>query len=239
MTDFSITFTRKVELAGDMTIFYFEKPEGYAFKAGQWCFLTVPETGYQDERGLRRPFSIASSPLEQDLIFATKLSGSAMKKTMAGLEPGATVSLGSPMGLLFLPAGVETPLIFLAGGVGITPFRSMIRYVADAPTEHTITLFYSSRTPEETPFLDELLTISKSTPRITTAITMTRATEGSHWDGLTGRLNPNMIKMHCNAWERARYFIVGPTNMAEAMTRTLEELGIGRDRITLELFAGS
>jgi ferredoxin-NADP reductase len=235
---YSARLVERKNLAGDVAIFRFEKPEGFEFKAGQWCLLTVPDLGYKDERGLRRPLSLASSPLEKDLLFITKLSGSAMKRSLAEITPGASVTLDTPMGSLLLPGELELPLVFLAGGVGVSPFRSMIRYAADAPTGHRITLFYSNRTPEETPFLDELLAIPSANPRIATAVTMTRATDESRWKGLTGRLNPDMIRNNCNAWQEARYFIVGPPNMADAMKQTLNEMSIAPERITLELFAG-
>ena len=81
-------------LAGGVAVFRFEKPEGFQFIAGQWCLLTVPAMGFEDDRGLRRPLSIASSPLEKHLLFATKLSESAFKRTMAEIEPGTAITLG-------------------------------------------------------------------------------------------------------------------------------------------------
>ena len=133
---------------------------------GQWCFISVPDLGFQDERGLKRPLSIASSPLEKELLFATKLSNSAMKRTLADMPLGSVISLEKPLGNFILPEDTSTPLAFLAGGVGITPFRSMLRYAAEARTGHTITLFYSSRTPAETPFLDELMSIPGEIPAL-------------------------------------------------------------------------
>ena len=235
---YAAKFLDRETLAGDVTIYRFEKPAGFEFKAGQWCLVTVPDMGFQDDRGLRRPFSIAASPLEKDLIFATKQSGSAMKRTMAEMARGTVVDLGQPMGSLFLPEETKVPLVFLAGGVGITPFRSMMLYVAERHTGHRVTLFYSSRTPEETPFLDDFSRAAAEDPGITLAITMTRATEGSSWKGLRGRLSPAMIKENCTAWESAAYYIVGPPAMADTMKQTLGEMDIPSGRITVELFAG-
>ncbi len=230
---------RTERMAGDVAIFRFEKPEGFQFTAGQWCFLTVPDMGYQDDKGLRRPLSIASSPLENELIFGTKLSGSAMKRTMAEMAPGTRVTLGAPMGLMVLPKETATPLVFLAGGIGITPFRSMGLYAAAARTDHTITLFYSSRTPEETPFLDDLMGIAHEHGRISVVITMSRAPEDPKiWSGLRGRLTVDTIKERCPAWEKASYYVAGPPAMAEAMKESLNSLNIPSDRVRIELFAG-
>jgi ferredoxin-NADP reductase len=227
-------------LAGGVAIFKFEKPEGFQFMAGQWSLLTVSVMGFEDDRGLRRPLSIASSPLEKELLFATKLSDSAFKRTMAGMQPGTTITLGSPMGDLVLPAQTTTPLVFLAGGLGITLFRSMCRYAADARTGHAITLFWSNRTPEETPFLEELLRIPEQNDGIGVVVTMTRAPEDpARWTGLRRRLDAEIIKEHCPVWERAAYYVAGPPVMADAMKQTLVSMNVPADRIKVELFSGA
>lgn len=232
-------FINRERLAADVTVFRVEKPEGYQFVAGQYCLFSVPDMGFRDDRGLRRPFSIASSPLERELIFVTKLSNSALKRTMAEMPPGTEVSLEQAVGPLALPKETETPLVFLAGGVGIAPFRAMCRQATDAPTGHVITLFYSNRTPEETPFLEELRAMPEKNGRLNVAVTMTRI-EGNEkrWNGLTGRLNADMIREHCRGWEKATYYIAGPPNMADAMKQTLETMSIPAPRIKMELFAG-
>ena len=235
---YSAKLLRREGMAGEVAVFHFERPEGFDFIAGQWCFVNVPDLGFQDDRGLKRPLSIASSPLDKELVFVTRLSDSAMKRTMAGMAAGAGVTLEAAQGSLMLPKETPAPLVFLAGGVGIAPFRSMIRYAADAPTGHRITLFYSNRTPEETPFLEELSRFGDRDGRISAIITMTRAGEGSMWSGRTGRLNPEMIKNGRLSWETAAYYIVGPPNMAAAMRETLDAMRIAPERITTELFAG-
>lgn len=226
-------------LAGDVAIFRFEKPDAFQFTAGQWCLLTVPDSGFDDDRGLRRPLSIASSPLEKELLFATKLSGSAFKRTMADMKPGMAIGLGSPMGTLVLPAQTATPLVFLAGGIGITLFRSMCRYAADAKTGHAITLFFSSKAPEETPFLDELQRIPEQNSGVSVVITMTRAPEDSAWTGLRRRLDAEVIKEGCPVWEKALYYVAGPPVMVDAMKQTLVGMNVPADRIKAELFAGA
>ena len=226
-------------LAADVCVFSLEKPEDFRFLAGQYSILSVPDAGFRDDRGLRRPLSIASSPLERDLIFVTKLSNSAMKQTLAEMKPGTEVTLEQAGGPLVLPEATDTPLAFLAGGIGIAPFRSMCRYATDAPTGHNITLFYSSRAPEETPFLEELQRMPSRNGRLRVAVTMTRAADDPKaWSGLTGRLNAEMIKDHCPSWEKAAFYVAGPPAMADAMKQTLEAMAVPPSRIKMELFAG-
>ena len=237
--DYTAKFIGREKLAAEVTLFHIEKPEGFQFLAGQYCLVSVPDMGFQDDRGLRRPFSISSSPLEKELLFVTKLGGSALKRTMGEMAPGTTITLGQPYGFLTLPENTATPLVFLAGGVGIAPFRSLCRYATDAATGHAITLFYSSRTPEETPFLDEFTAMPEQNSRLRVVATMTRLAEDpARWSGLTGRLSAAMIKGQCAAWESAEYYIAGPPVMADAMKQTLEELHIPQGRIKIELFAG-
>jgi len=238
--DYQAKLIDRERLAGGVAVLRFEKPDGFQFTAGQWCLLTVPAAGLVDDRGLRRPLSIASSPLEKELLFATKLSDSTFKQTIAEMEPGTAITLGSPMGDLVLPAQTTTPLVFLAGGIGITLFRSMCRYAADAKTGHAITLFYSSRTPEETPFLEELLRIPGQSKGINVVVTMTRAPEDpASWTGLRGRLDAKTIKERCPVWEKAIYYVAGPPVMADAMKQTLVTMNVPDNRIKVELFAGA
>jgi ferredoxin-NADP reductase len=232
-------FLNRERVGEDVMLFRLGKPEDFKFLAGQFCFLRVPDVGYKDERGLRRAFSIASSPLEKELLFVMKMSDSALKRTLVEIPVGTTVTLDEPVGSLILPQETATPLVFLAGGVGIAPFRSLMRYVADARTGHRIALFYSSQTPEETPFVEELQHLPDQYQQAAVHITMTRVGEDrKRWNGLTGRISPEMIKGSFREWEGAMYFIVGPPAMATGMKQMLIDMGIQSGRIKMELFTG-
>lgn len=237
--NFSTVFVGREMVGNEIILFRTKKPKDFIFSAGQWCFLVVPDIGLNDERGLRRAFSIASSPLENDLLFVIKTSESALKRTMKEVSPGTAITLEEPRGNLTLPQDISHPLIFLAGGVGIAPFRSLIRYAVDARTGHEITLFYSSQTPEETPFLDELFRVHDEFPDVSVVPTMTRLRESpGTWAGLTERINPEMIKNGCKAWEAAIYYVVGPPPMAAGMKQMLQEMNIPPARTKTELFTG-
>lgn len=226
-------------LAGELMTICLERPPTYEYRAGQFCYLTLPDQGFRDERGLRRHLSLASSPTERDLLFGTRASDSAFKRTLATLPAGAEVLVEAARGSLSLPAATSRPAVFLAGGVGVTPFRSLLRYAADAETGHRITLFYSNRRPEETLFLDDLLELSSSHPNLRVVATMTRMGESSEtWTGLTGRLTGDTIREQCPDWQDADYFVAGPPAMVETLEGTLRELGVAPARIRFERFAG-
>jgi len=234
--------TRFIEgkvIAKDTMEFLFEKPEGYEFKAGQYCFLNLPDKGFQDERGLRRHLTLASSPREKELLFATRMTGSAFKNTLKELSGGETITIEKPLGHFTLPQNTETPLIFIGGGIGITPFRSMLRYASYARTGHTIMLFYSNRMPETTAFLDELERTAEGNDSISFIPTMTKM-QDSHeqWDGLTGKINPAMIKDNHHDWDRADYYIAGPPKMVDGVKGIVQQMEVLEARIHVEKLTG-
>jgi ferredoxin-NADP reductase len=236
---YQATVKGRREAAEGIAVLELEKPAGYTFRAGQWCFLHLPERGFSDERGLRRHLSIASAPGDGELVFATKLSGSAFKQTLARLEPGDEIGLEDPKGAFGLPQDTGTPLVFLAGGIGITPFRSLLRHAVQQGTGHRIALLYSSRTPEEAVFLDDLAQLCAGRPELRFAATMTRMGESSRpWNGPTGRIGPDLIRAECPEWERALFLLSGPPPMVDAMAASLGELGIPGNRVQTEKFSG-
>jgi ferredoxin-NADP reductase len=226
-------------LSDDVMVVSLEKPEHYEFRAGQFCFLNLQDRGIQDERGLRRHLSIASAPHEKVLLFATKISGSAFKQTLLKMPIEDIIIIEPPLGTFTLPEETATPVIFLAGGIGITPFRSMLQNVVTAQTNHSITLFYSNRVPGEALFLDELQSITGAHEHISIIPTMTRVDSSSTtWTGLTGRLNSSMIQEGCKEWRNAVYFIAGPPKMSDSMKEILEGMDIQPDLIRIERFVG-
>ncbi|HVN96650.1 MAG TPA: FAD-dependent oxidoreductase [Syntrophorhabdaceae bacterium] len=237
--NYETQFTERQMVGREIMLFFVRKPENYQFQAGQYSLLTVPNLGFKDDRGLKRAFSIASSPLEKDLLFVVKTSDSALKRTMSEMHGGTTITIDSPIGNLTLPDDTTTPLVFLAGGVGIAPFRSLILYASVARTGHRITLFYSSQRPEDTPFLAELSDIAQKDQNISVIPTMTRLSDGNgSWTGYTDRINPQMIMEECGEWQSAIYYVVGPPPMAQAMQETLRAMDVGPLRTKMELFTG-
>lgn len=226
-------------ISADIMAVSLEKPVQYEYRAGQFCFLNLHDIGIQDERGLRRHLSIASSPLEKELLFATKVSDSAFKRTLRETPIGDIITIEPPLGTFTLPENTSAPFIFLAGGIGITPFRSMVRYIVDAQTNYNVTLFYSNRIPEEAAFLDELQGLAEKHKNISVIPTMTRVESSSTtWSGLTGRLNSSMIKDGCKEWQSAIYFIAGPPKMSDSMAEILKGINILPERIYVEKFTG-
>ena len=156
MATHQVKLKNRREVAEGTMAFHFEKPPGFAFKAGQalaWTLIDPPET---DNEGGMRNFSIASAPGESDLMIATRMRDTAFKRVLKTMPLGTEVRIVGPFGSLTLHQNAARPAVFLAGGIGITPFRSMLRQAAEQKLPHHLFLFYSNRCPEGAAFLEEL-----------------------------------------------------------------------------------
>lgn len=147
----------KKEVATGTLQVAFEVAEPFTFKAGQYCFITLKDLKYPDDRGNRRHFSIVNSPNKKGIIiFTTRESDSGFKKTLDELAIGTEVELGPIAGVFTLPDDTKKTLVFIAGGIGITPFMSMLQYLKETNNPYNITLVYSNRDQSSTAFLDEI-----------------------------------------------------------------------------------
>jgi len=236
---YEVELIKKEPAAKDSSSFYFQRPQQFDFLPGQFMrlSLTIPEP---DERGNSRFFSIASSPTEKDfLMITTRADHSAYKKTLFSLASGTKVSLTAPYGVFILKPEETTPHVFLAGGIGITPFRSMIRYAADMKINIPITLFTSFRSFEDIVFQKELAGIAKeySWFKLVETITQPEASK-SPWLGNVGRIDTDLIKKHVSVFSTSLFYIAGPPAMVDSMEDLLKSLGINELQIRKEKFTG-
>ena len=146
------------EQIADATYAFTIEPNGapFSYKAGQTIDLTYPNLSKPDAAGNRRTFSVANAPGYTSLLVATRARGSALKQALVEAPIGSDLEIEGPYGNFTLP---EKPsdVFLLAGGIGVTPFRAMIEDTLERSLDHTLSLIHSNRTPEETPFLEELI----------------------------------------------------------------------------------
>lgn len=227
------------EIAERTMAFYIEKPKGWVFKAGQSIDLTLPDPPETDAEGNTRAFSLASAPHESHLIVATRLRNTAFKRTLETMPLGSSVRLAGPFGNFTLHNDSKRTAIILAGGIGITPFRSIVLRAAHEKLPHKIFLFSSNRRPEDAPFLAELQALERQNPNYRYIATMANMDESMHpWSGEVGFIDEDMLRRYTADTASPIYYIAGPPAMVTAMRQMLNQMGIDDDDIRTEEFSG-
>jgi ferredoxin-NADP reductase len=219
--------------------FHFAKPAGFEFRAGQSIDLTLLDPPETDAEGNTRAFSLSSAPFDGDLMITTRMRDTAFKRVLGKASPGLDVKLDGPSGSFVLHRKADRPAVFLAGGIGITPFLSIVRQAAHEKATHQLYLFYSNRRPEDAPFLKVLMETEEQNPNFHLIPTMTHAAD-SHieWGGETGFIDKTMLVKHLPAIQGPIYYIAGPPAMVTAMRGMLADAGADEDDIRTEEFPG-
>jgi glycine betaine catabolism B len=220
-----------------MTFRFSIKGTGFRYLSNQAIRLSLP--GVEDPWGAVRAFSLSSSPSEIDYISVTcRISDTPFKQALVRLTPGDTADVYGPLGLFLLDQGRSS--VFLAGGIGVTPFRGMLRYASDSEPSAERRLLYSARTPEELMFRSELNALSQYAPQIRVDYTITRPGEsGTKWEGRVGRIDETWIREVAGPLDRPKYYVGGLPEMVDSMLSILRgPLGIPEDDIDYEVFRG-
>ena len=204
----------------------------FEYKAGQYMMM---ELDVEDaENGNTRPLSIASSPTENFLLFSTKISQTLFKQKYSSLKIGDKVKLKGPMGIFTLKEDAEE-IIFLGGGIGITPFRDMIKFATDKKLPIKMTLLYSNRTANDICYRDEWQLFEKQNPNLKVVHTIT---DDLSWNGRKGRINEQIIREFCNDINNSLFYICGPPGMVIGLSELLKTMNIPQSNIKVEKFAG-
>ncbi len=230
--------TREQIAEGTMA-FHFERPEGFDFQGGQSVDMTLLNPPETDDEGNIRSFSIASAPFEDELIFATRMRDSAFKRSLKSVPLGTELKIDGPMGSFVLHKNVNKPAVFLAGGIGITPFLSIVTQAAHDHAAHQLYLFYSNHRPEDAPFLDSLRRLEKDNPNFHFIPSMTDMEKSRRaWDGERGFIERGMLTKYLNNLNGPIYYLAGPPAMVAAMRKMLLDTKVDEDDIRTEEFAG-
>jgi ferredoxin-NADP reductase len=237
MPSFLVKLVGRESLAKGTLAFHFERPEGFAFEAGQAIVVELLDAP-AGEGQKRRSFSLVSAPYEATLTIATRMRDSAFKRALNALPEGATVKLLGPSGQFTLPKVVR-PAALIAGGIGITPFISMLRQAAKEESPRSLVLIYSNRRPEDAAFLGELEELARRNGNFRFVATMTEMEKSTaRWQGETGLVNAGLIHRSVKGLANPVYYVVGPPGMVAAMVDTLHSAGVPEERIVTEEFYG-
>ncbi len=213
------------------------KPAGFTFEPGQAIRLTIP-TDATAGAAEARILSIASAPHEADLTVITRLRDSAFKQALKALQEGTNLQFTGPLGSFTWDEDQDRPSVFLAGGIGITPFLSMIRDADHTGRLTNTTLFYSNRGPADAAMLNELQEISAANPGFRLVATMSDIKDGSDWEGEIGRIDAEMLRRHLPDLNGPVFYCVGPGAFVSGMRDVLENAGVAKENIRFEQFGG-
>jgi len=232
------TLAEKREVAKGTLLAVFDlQGEEVDFQPGQYFFVTLLDPPYEDEKGPRRHISVVTSPTERGVLgLCTRLRDSAFKRSLQELPVGAEVEVEPPKGRFVLPEDTSRPYVFVAGGIGITVFRSMLRYIADETLPYRVTLVYSNRTVAETAFLDELRELERRLPDFRLVLTMTH---DPGWDGESRRIDAAFLRDHLGALlDEATVLVAGPPGMVAGMQEALAAAGVPENRVVADKYSG-
>jgi ferredoxin-NADP reductase len=236
-----ITQLKDKRTVADGTVaFVIARPAGFIFKAGQnadYTLLNIP-LNKLDAEGATRTFSFASAPSEDDILIATRMRDTAFKNILNDLPKEAKIQIDGPYGNMVLHSNAARPAVMLAGGIGITPFRSMAVEAAVQRLPHKIFLFYSNRAPKDATFLEELKKLEEVNPNFKLIATMT---DDPAWPEEKGYITQEMIGKYISpsfSLLSPVFYLAGPPAMTEAMHKMLNGFGVSDDDIRMEEFAG-
>jgi ferredoxin-NADP reductase len=211
--------------------------QGVDFRPGQYFFVNLIDPPYDDEKGPRRHFSVVTSPNQRGVLgFCTRLRDSAFKRSLRELPVGAEVDVEEPKGNFLLPEDTAQPYVFIAGGIGITVFRSMLNYIAEEHLPHRVTLFFSSRDQNSAPFLGELTQLEQANANLRLVLTIT---DDPSWQGESRRVNAELLRDQLqDELDSYSYLVAGPPAMVEGTVAVLQAAGVAKERVKADRFSG-
>jgi ferredoxin-NADP reductase len=209
----------------------FAKPKDFTYKPGQYMIVTINANG----KSLMHPLSMSSSPTQNFLEFTKRLSDSEFSNTLQALKVSDTVWLDVPYGS-FTFTGEPTKVAFLAGGIGITPFKSIIQYCTDTHQTANITLFYGVKTDKDCTFKEEFEQMQKLNPHLKLVLVASDA--GNTWRGKKGYINAELIKAELPDFKKHLFYACGPPVMVAAMQKLVADMGLPQSQLKLEVLVG-
>lgn len=217
------------DLSPEIKTFWFKKPTGFNYIAGQFIELYLPHKA--DSRGQKRWFTLSSAPTSNLISITTKIipKSSSFKKILASLNPGDEITMSDTMGDFVLPRKKDTPLVFIAGGIGITPFHSILTELTNKGEKRNISLIYAAKNQQDLVFIEELSKNSKLLPLL--------SNPPKNWSGLSGTLTAERILHIAEINDSTKVYLSGPEKMVESITKDLKE-HLNPEQIITDYFPG-
>lgn len=217
-------------------ILKFAKPENFNFIPGQYGGFTLINPQETDAAGITRRFSILSSPKDDYLAIATRKQNSAFKRILCAMAPGDEIKFAGPTGNFTLHTDINVPAVFIAGGIGIAPFHSILHHVLTQSSQQQFYLFYGNQHLGTAAFLEEFTSLARQHPNFKFIPTLDRAE--TTWEGETGYISHTMLKKYIPDIHAPIYYVCGSPTMVTIVQEMLAEMGIDEERIRVEDFPG-
>lgn len=233
----NVKLLKKEMIAKDTMAVFFEKPAGMDYRAGQFADYTLLNPPETDDEGNTRGFSFITAPFEENIGAATRLRDTAFKRVLRNLEPGSEIRFDGPYGDFRLHKTETTPAVFLIGGIGVTPIRSMIAQATHDKTAHKLTLMHANRAPIDAPFAADFERFARENPNLT-YIPVATADATKDWGGERGHIDAAMIRRHVPDLSAPIFYLSGPQGMVKAMRALLIQMKVNEDNIRTEEFSG-
>ena len=234
-----LKLNKKIKMAPNIIDFAFKPSQQLAFLPGQYMEFTLSHL-HPDSRGNRRYFTLASSPTEQAVHLGVRFydQGSSFKRALSRLDHRTNIIGAQIAGDFTLPSDPDQKLAFIAGGIGITPFRSMLKYLLDVQQQRDIVLFYANKTVDEIVYKD-VLSAAQTTLGVKTFYTLTdTAAAPRKWPGLVGRISEQMILRAVPDYQERTFYLSGPPDMVKAYEQVLKKMNVRRSQIKKDFFPG-
>ncbi len=233
---FELALRKKEQLADSIYGFWFKSEKKINFRSGQFLEWSLKHEN-ADSRGSRRFFTIASSPAEEKILLVTKIieSASTFKTQLKKIQLGDNITAEGPYGDFVLPERSTEKLVFIAGGIGVTPFRSMVKSLIDRKEKRDITFFYGTNLEKEIVFRDIFNEARKVFGLETIYIVKN---ESIDWQGETGYVDEGMIKKYIKNINDCIFYVSGPESMVHSASDMLIALGVKEEQIRHDYFPG-
>lgn len=225
-----VTFDHSLKVADNITSFFFKPESPVHYTAGQFTEWRHDHLN-PDNRGAKRWFTISTSPNEELIGFTTKFADkpSSFKKSLLNLKPGDQMQIDQPMGDFVLPKLIQRPLVFVAGGIGITPFHSILKWLSETKEERDIKLIYAVNNEDEIIFQE---TFDAASVKPTIIVSK----PSSAWGGERGHLSAELIMDIAKPSEDALVYVSGPEPMVEKLEKDLKRAGLAKKQFVGDFF---
>lgn len=237
-TKLILRLLERTHVANGVYDFVFKSDNKLSFKPGQYMEWTLGHN-HQDARGMRRYFTIASSPTENNIRMGVKFypDASSFKKSMLLINPGDKIVASQLAGDFVLPKDKNKKLVFIAGGIGITPFRSMTKYLLDTKEKRDIVLLYSNYAPADIAYKN-IFDQAEKELGMKTIYTITGEEVPADWRGERGYIDEKMIERAVPDFKDRIFYLSGSHSMVMAFDTVLQKMGVSKSRIIKDYFPG-